>query len=249
MRTKTNPAFYAEQLRLLLADAPERLERLLSDPDSVDLLTWNVFSSLDTHRDGGYLAYRLQGLAGTQLVAPVRVSLWTGRDREPLLRPSSGYVAQVRERARAAGGDRAATAELEAPIEVPVRIESADVIVLVDTSLATPHRGPGGRDRVVELLDAGLDHARRMSKTLVLAFVHGAGPEGGGELSARLAALREPAALAAALPYRSTVPPVVLRESSWQQLLQIWEQEIPYLELGGQPARAFLDHVRARGLL
>ncbi len=247
MRTKTNPAFYAEQLRLLLADAPERLERLLSDPDSVDLLTWNVFSSLDTHRDRAYLAYRLQALAGTQLAAPVRVSLWTGRDREPLLRPSSGYVAQVRERARAAGGGPDATAELEAPLEVPVRIESADVLVLVDTSLGTPHRGAGGRDRIVELLDAGLDHARRLSKTLALAFVH-AGPEGGSDLSARLEALREPAALAAALPYRPAVPPVVLRESSWQQLLQIWEQEIPYLELGGQPARAFLDHVRARGL-
>ena len=115
MRTKTNPAFYADELRLLLADEPERLARALTDPDSADLLIWNVFSSLDTHRDPGYLAWRLQQFGGAELRAPVRLSLWTGRRREPLLRPGSAYVAQVRRRAEAAGGGPGATAELEAP--------------------------------------------------------------------------------------------------------------------------------------
>lgn len=248
MKTKTNPAFYGDQLRLLLAGEPERLERALTDPDSADLLTWNVFASLDTHRDPRYLAYRLQVFGGAELQAPVRLSLWTGRHREPLLRPGSGYIAQVRGRARAAGGGPGAVAELEAPIEVPVRIESADVLVLVDVWAGAGHQGAGGRDRIVELIEAGLDHARGLSKTLTVAVVYASGTPLAAELSARVNALRDPAALAAALPHRDRVPPVVLREVPLQQLLRAWEQELPHLDTGGQPVRAFLDHLRARGL-
>lgn len=247
MKTKTNPAFYADELRLLLADEPERLERALTDPDSTDLLTWNVFSSLDTHRDPGYLAYRLQMFGGAELRAPVRLSLWTGRHREPLLRPGSAYVAQVRRRAQAAGGGAGASAELEAAVEVPVRVESADVLVLADV-WTSGHQGAGGRDRIVELVEVGLDQARRLSKTLTVAVVYASGTPLGGELSARINALRDPSALAAALPHRDRVPTVVLREVPWQQLLRAWEQELPYLDTGGQPVRAFLEHVRARGL-
>jgi len=248
MRTKTNPAFYADELRLLLADEPERLARALTDPDSADLLIWNVFSSLDTHRDPGYLAWRLQQFGGAELRAPVRLSLWTGRRREPLLRPGSAYVAQVRRRAEAAGGGPGATAELEAPVEVAVRIESPDVCVLVDVWTDASHQGTAGRDRVVELVEAGLDQARRLSKTLTVAVVYASGTPLAGELSARINALRDPAALAAALPHRDRVPAVVLREVPWQQLLRAWEQELHYLDTGGQPVRAFLDHVRTRGL-
>lgn len=248
-RTKTNPVFYADELRLELSGDAPRLERVLTDPASVDLLTWNVFASLDTHRDRDYLAYRLQQFGGSEVRAPVRLSLWTGRHREPLLRPSPGYVATVRERARAAGGSAVSTAELEAPIEVPVRIESPDVLVLVDTLLDHPRRGAGGRDRLVELVDAGLDHARRLSKTLAVAAVYPSGTPVAAEVSAGMNDLRDPARLAAALPHRDRVPPVILREVPWQQLLRIWEQEAPYLELGGQPVKHFLQHVRGRALL
>jgi hypothetical protein len=60
--------------------------------------------------------------------------------------------------------------------------------------------------------------------------------------------LRDPATLAAELPYRSRIPAVVLREVSWQQLLRLWEQELPYLRIPGQPAKAFAEHARSRGL-
>jgi hypothetical protein len=247
-RTKTNPAFYADELRLELAGDPQRLERILSDPDSVDLLTWNVFASLDTHPDRDYLAYRLQQLGGPEVRAPVRISLWTGRAREPLLRPSAGYVAAVRERARMVGGSAASTAELEAPVEVPVRVESPDVLVLVETMLGRYRRGAGGRDRLVELIDAGLDQARRLSKALAVAVVYPSGTPVAAEVSARVDALRDPAALAAELPHRERIPPVVLREVAWQQLLRVWDEESRYLQVAGQPVKAFREHLRARDL-
>lgn len=249
MRTKLNPAFYGEELRLLLSDEPDRLERMLREPASVDLLTWNVFASLDRHSDRDYLAYRLHGLGGADVRAPVRQSLWTGRHREPLLRPSGAYVAAVRERARQVGGTAEATAALEAPIEVPVRIESADVLVLVDTMLDHYRSGAGGRDRVTELIDAGLEHARRLSCELAVAVVYRSGSVGAAQVSERLNRLRDPAFLAAQLPHRKQVPEVILRELPWQQLLLIWQQELPYLGLRGQPAKSFTGYVRRLGLI
>lgn len=248
MRTKLNPAFYDDELRLLLSDEPDRLERVFREPASVDLLTWNVFASLDHHADRDFLAYRLQALGGAGVRAPVRLSLWTGRHREPLLRPGPGYVAAARERAKRAGGDAAATQTLEAPIEVPVRIETADVLLLVDTMLERYPSGIAGRDRITELIDAGLDHARRLSCTLAVAVVHRSGSRGAAEVSERLNRLRDPAVLAAELPHRGGMPEVVLRELPWQQLLGVWEQEIPYLGLRGQPTRGFTEYVRALGL-
>jgi len=251
MRTKTttNPAFYADQLRLILADEPERLEAALTDPTSLDLVTWNLFASLDTHQDPDYLAYRFQPFGGTALRAPARIALWTGKRRGPRLRPSRGYVTTVRERARSAGGDATSTQAFEAPVEVPVRIESPDVLVLIETMGRDYPRGVGGRDRIVELVDAGLEHARRLTKTLAVALVYRSGSNAAAEASARMLALRDPATLAAELPHRHSVPPVVLREMPWQQLARIWEQEVPYLDLAGQPVRPFIELLRERDLL
>ncbi|MPZ86715.1 MAG: hypothetical protein GEU81_01335 [Nitriliruptorales bacterium] len=248
MRTKLNPAFYGDELRLLLGDEPGRLERMLREPANADLLTWNVFASLDRHADRDYLAYQLQALGGAGVRAPVRLSLWTGRHREPLLRPGSGYVTAARARAQRAGGNASATEALEAPIEAPVRIETADVLVLVDTMLDRYPAGVGGRDRIIELIDAGLDHARRLSCALAVAVVRRSGGREAAEVSERLNRLRDPAVLAAELPHRGGVPEVVLRELSWQQLLRTWEQEVPYLGLRGQPTRGFTEYLRSLDL-
>lgn len=249
-RTTTNPAFYADELRLELADDPDRLDRVLTAPASVDLLTWNVFTALDTHGDRDYLAYRLQALGGAEVRAPIRLSLWTGRDREPRLEAPPAYVAAVRERAAAVGGDAASVAEFARPVEVPVRVESPDVLVLVETMWDDYPVGNGGRDRIIELVDAGLEHARRLGKTLAVAVVYPSGTDGAAEASAQMQRLRQPGGLAAALPHRAAVPPVVLRELPWQQLLRIWAAEAPYLQLGGQPVRAFRrQYVRSLGLL
>jgi hypothetical protein len=246
-RTRTNPVFYATDVRLRLADQPQRLERALSDPRSVDLVTWNVFASLDTHPDDDWLAYRLAALGGDGVRAPARMTLWTGRDREPLLAPSRGFVEHTRARMRAAGADESALADFTAPVEVPVRVDTPDVLVLVDTMLDSG-AGRAGRDRVVELVDAGLEHARRLSVALAVAFVYTSGTPAAGELSSRLAALRAPRALAAALPWRTDVPPVLLRELSWHQLLRMWETETEQLDLDGQPVRRFLEYAHALGL-
>jgi hypothetical protein len=247
-RTKTNPVFYGDELRAELASEEERLERALEDPSSVDLLTWNVFTSLDTHRDRDYLAYRLQGLGGANMTAPVRTSLWTGRRRQPELRPSPAYVRHVRDRAHAAGADDASVASFERTIEVPVRIETPRVLTLVDTTLDALPRGNGGRDRIVELIDAGLEHARRLSKSLAIAVVYQSGTSAAAELSGRMNELRDRAVLAREMPYREHIPEIVLREMSWQQMLAIWERETDYLRLGGQPVRAFRDHLAKLGL-
>lgn len=247
-KTRTNPVFYAEQLRLVLADEPERLERALRDPESVDLLTWNVFASLDTHRDEDWLAHRFELLGGSQVRAPVRLSLWSGRTRAPLLHPSPAYLDMIRQRSSKAGGTSADLSEFERPIEVPVRIETPDVLIFVDTTLGTTPRGAGGRDRVLELIDVGLEHARRLSKRLAVALVYASGSTTARELSSRLDQLRDPDRLAEELSWRKDVPDVLLRELSWQQLIKVWETEIDYLRLGGQPVRAFLKHASARGI-
>lgn len=241
-QTKPNPIFYVDRFRRLLDD--DRVERALGEPASLDLLTWNVFASLDTDPDREYLAHLLTPLAGSNLTAPVRVRLWTGQNREPLLRPSQAYVRDVHGRVGAEDG----VEEFVRPVEVPVRIESPDVLALVETTLDGLSRGAGGRDRLVELIDAGLEHARQLSKPLTVAVVYRSGTPEAGDLSARVNRLRDPAALAAALPWREDVPPVLLREFSWQQLLQLWEREQGELRMFGEPVREFLDYCEALGL-
>lgn len=247
-KTTTNPVFYEDELALLLADEPERRERLRTEHANADLLTWNVFASLETHSDNAWLAYRLQTLGGPDLRAPLRLSLWTGRLRGSIMRPNPRYLAWVSERVQTAGGSAGDLQAFREPVEVPVRIETPDVLLLVDTVLAAAPRGNGGRDRLAEVIDGGADHARRIGKTLAVAVVYPSGSSVGAELSARVNRLRDPTALAEALPHRHEPPAVVLREVSWQQLLRLWDAERGYLRLGGQPVRAFLEHVRELGL-
>jgi hypothetical protein len=122
-KTRTNPVFAPDRLQVVLHDDPDRYQRILEDPDSLDLLIWNIFGSLATHSDREWLAHRLQAFGGSGVRAPVRLALWTGRDREPRLEPSPGYVAAVRERIEAAGGGEAELREFAGPIEVPVRMQ------------------------------------------------------------------------------------------------------------------------------
>lgn len=246
LRTKHSTVFYADRLALILGE--ERLEALQEDPDSIDLLTWNIFSSLDTHADQEWLAHRLKILGGAAVREPVRISLWTGRDREPLLRPSHEYLAAIRKRSEAAGGNGSQLADFTQAIDLPVRIESPDVLVLVDTFGDRYVRGGGGRDRLLELIDAGLNHARRLTRSLTVAVVYPSGTEAARELSARVNELRDPATLRAELSHRNTVPPVALREVSWQRLVALWEAEREFLDLGGQPVKAFLSQLEERGL-
>ena len=243
-KTTTNPLFYSERVRSLLGHDEDRLQRALEDPRSLDLLTWNVFESMDTDPDRAYLASLLEPLAGSDLRAPVRIILWTGRHREPLLRPSPEYVRHIRARVDGAADLDAFTA----PIEAPVRIETPELVVLVDTMLDAVPPGAGGRDRVIELVDAGLTHARYVGKTLVVAYVYRSGSDGAARVSARLNSLRDPDRLAAALPWRERVPEVRFREVSWQQLLRTWERERGHFMLSGQPVRDFLQHAERLGL-
>jgi hypothetical protein len=101
----------------------------------------------------------------------------------------------------------------------------------------------------VELIDVGIDAARRLGNTLTVGVVYASGTAAAGELSARVNSLREPDALAAALPHRTTLPPITLRELSWQQLIRTWQAEAGYLELGGQPVRGFVEFCHRRGLV
>lgn len=249
MRTKhntiTNPVFYPERLRLLLGHDPQRLERLFADQDSVDLLTWNLFASLDTDRDREYLAGLLRPFGGNDLKAPVSLSLWTGKHREPLLRPSGAYVRHIRERANNPEADLSAFA---APIEVPVRIETRDLLVLVDTTLEGIVRGGGGRDRLVELIDAGATHAERVGKALSVCVVYRSGSQTAGVASARINELRDRAKLQRELPWLKRPPEVRLREVAWQQLVRTWEHERGNLRLFGQPVKDFREHNQGLGL-
>lgn len=241
--TKPMPVFWADQARAVLGE--DRFAREQRDPQSLDLLTWNTFQTLETHSDPEWLAYRLQQLGGTGVSTPVRLQLWTGRETEPLLQPSRGYLATVRDRAQAAGATEEQIARFREPIEVPVRIESPDVLCLVDTVLDETDRGTEGRDRLLELVDAGLEHARHLSKALAVAVVYRAGSPAAKELSARIAQLRR--TLPEELPHQPAAGRVELREVSWQQLLRTWESEADYLALPTSP-RPFLEHVKRNGL-
>ena len=248
LKTKTNPVFWPDRLAATFADRPERLADARTNPRSIDFLTWNVFCALDTHDFPERLAYRLQPFGGSGIRPPVRLALWVGREQEPILRPSPGYLEEIRRRATAAGGTAEAVSAFAAPVEVDVLIETPDVLTLVDTTIDRLPVGNGGRDRLIELVDVGLDQARHLGNDLAVAVVYAAGTRAAAELSRRINELRDPAALRAALPHRSNLPPVVFREVTWQSLLATFEADLDYLQLDGQPVRRFLEHVRSVGL-
>lgn len=240
-RTRTNPIFYRDRLELLLADEPERLARMRSEPDNVDLMTWNVFASLDTHTDHDWLAYRLQEIGGPDLRAPVRISLFSGRHRAPLLIPSSSYLRDIHRRTGVAHGESDGVAVFEQPIEIPVRIETPEVLLLVDTGRQRLRAGAGGRERIPEIIDCGLEHARRLASRLSVGVILDAD-------SAVLADLPNKAttrSIARMLPWRDTPPQLELHGLSWQRLLELWRDEAAYLDLDGQPVRAFRSYAGA----
>ena len=243
-KKRTNPLFNPDAFRLVAGE--ERAERALNDPNSVDLLVWNVFSTLDRHRDGRWLAGRMQMLAGPAVREPVRLSLWAGEDRGARLEPPASYINHIRERA---GGDAATVAEFGAPITVPVLLDSPDVIGLIDAVDDRANLGHGGRERLVELIDVAMEHARRVGKSPAVGIIYTSGAAAAAELSPRVSALRKDKLLASALPHRKDLPPVVLREMSWQQLLRVWQSEVGYLDVPGYLVKQFLQHCRDRHLL
>ena len=242
--TKPNPVFYADQLELALGAEHPRVDGITHERDSVDLLTWNVFAALDTDTDREYLAGVMRPLCGNDLRAPVRLSLWTGRDRAPKLEPSRAYVRHL-EQTTEGTIDRQTVTQ---PIEVPVRIEASNVLGFAEVTQGALPGGTAGRDRLIELLDAGIVHAHRLGKALSVAVVYRHGTPEASELSARINQLRRPDELRAAMPWVTTFPDIRLRELSLQQLAQTWERERKHLRLHGQPAKAFSAHIRQLGL-
>jgi hypothetical protein len=241
-RTRTNPIFYRDRIEALLSDEPQRLERMRTEPGSLDLLTWNIFASLDTHHDQAWLAYRLQALGGANLRAPVRMSLFSGAQRMPYLRPSAAYLDALHRRTGVDGDEQSSGVRaFEQPIEVPVRIETPDVLVLVDTGLERLRPGAGGRDRMAELVDTGLEHARRLSASLAIMVIANAGS---ALLETRIPALGEADAVARLLPWRRNIPPVTFHGLSWSRLLHLWREERRDLDLDGQPVRGFQTYAQ-----
>jgi hypothetical protein len=238
-RTRTNPIFYRNRLELMLRDEPERLERMRTEPDNPDLLTWNVFASLDTHDDQDWLAYRLQEIGGPNLRAPIRISLFSGRLRAPYLRPSTAYLREIHRRAQVAHGDHDGVAVFEAPIEVPVRIETPDMLLLVDTGRQRLRSGGGGRDRIAEVVDSGLEHARRLSSRLSVGIVL---DDDSTVLRSEVPPLATSERLAERLPWRATMPRVDVHGAGWSTVLALWDDEAANLDLGGQPTRAFQSY-------
>jgi hypothetical protein len=174
----------------------------------------------------------------------VRISLWTGKDVEPRLEPSSEYVQHLRGRV----GEDAEVSEFVAAVEVPVRIETRNVLVLVDTMWDTPRRGSGGRDRLIELVDVGLVQAERVGKELAVAVVYRSGARAAAEVSRRINDLRSAEVLRAELPWLTSVPEVRFRELAWQQLATIWRNERRNLKLSGEPVKGFLAHMERLGI-
>lgn len=239
-RTRTNPVFYQDRLELLLADQPERLARMRTEPHNVDLLTWNVFASLDTHSDQDWLAYRLQEIGGQHLRAPVRISLFSGRHRAPLLTPSVSYLRDIHRRTGVTHATSDGIAEFEQPIEVPVRIETPEVLLLVDTGRQRLRTGAGGRGRLPEIIDCGLEHARRLSSRLSVGLVLDAD----STVLATVPQMATADSVAPMLPWLDRAPQVEIHGTSWDRLLTLWHDEAAYLHLSSQPVRAFESYAR-----
>lgn len=238
-RTRTNPVFYADRLEVMLRDEPERLERMRTEPRNVDLLTWNVFASLDTHRDPEWLAYRLQLIGGSNLRPPVRMSLFSGARRAPYLRPSASYLDALHRRVGEQHHAGDGVAAFEQPFEVPVRIETPDVLLLVDTGRARLQPGAGGRDRVAELVDGGLEHARRLSSLLAVAMI---ADEGSDVLGTRVPQMSSHDGVRTLVPWRAEVPRVDVHGVPWSSVLRMWWEERDDLDLGGEPVKAFRSY-------
>lgn len=238
-RTRTNPIFYADRLALLMRDEPERLARMRTEPRNVDVMLWNVFASLDTHDDQDWLAYRLQTVGGPNVRAPVRISPLSGRLRAPHLRPSRAYVREIHRRAGVEHGDHDAIAMYEEPVEVPVRIETPEVLLLVDGGQQRLRPGTGGRDRFAEIVDSGLEHARRLSSRLSIGLIL---DDDSSVLTDDVPRLATAAGLASRLPWRDDLPRVDVHGTGWSTLLALWDDEAGHLDLGGQPTRAFRSY-------
>ncbi len=175
----------------------------------------------------------------------MRLSLFSGRVQMPYLTPSPAYVRFIEQRSAAVDQREEALAEFTRPIEVPVRIETPEVLLLVETTGRQLRAGAGGRDRLIELVDAGLEHARRLGTSLSIGVI--SDPDA-STLRGRIQRLGDPGQLARALPWRSSPPPVHFGHMTWPELLALWEQEEPYLDLAGQPARAFRAAIARNGL-
>jgi hypothetical protein len=238
-RTRTNPVFYADRLAVMLREEPERLERMRTEPRNVDLLTWNVFSSLDTHRDQEWLAYRLQLIGGSRLRPPVRISLFSGARRAPFLRPSISYLDAIHRRVGEQHHTRDGVAAFEQPFEVPVRIETPDVLLLVDSGRARLRAGAGGRDRLAEIVDAGLEHARRLSSLLSVALIV---DDDSDVLASRVPQLSSRDGIRRLLPWRDEVPRVDVHGIGWSAVLRLWWEERDHLDLDGEPVKAFRSY-------
>lgn len=239
-RTTTNPIFYPDQLELLLGGDRGRLERMRTEPGNTDLMTWNIFASLDTHDDPDWLAYRLQQIGGPNLRAPVRISLFSGGRRAPHLRPSTGYVRALHARTGIDPDDEDddSIAAFKEPVEVSVRIETPDVLLLVDTGRQRLRAGAGGRERFPEIVDAGLEHARRLSSRLSVGLIL----DDDSALLSRVPHLATAAGIAEQLPWRDTLPRVDVHGTPWSTVLAIWADEAHRLNLGGQPVKAFRSY-------
>ena len=238
-RTRTNPVFYTDRLAVMLRDEPERLERMRTEPRNVDLLTWNVFSSLDTHRDQEWLAYRLQLLGGSNLLPPVRISLFSGARRAPFLRPSTSYLDAIHRRVGEQHHTDDGVAVFEQSFEVPVRIETPDVLLLVATGRARLRAGAGGRDRIAEIVDGGLEHARRLSSLLSVALIV---DDDSDVLTSRVPDLASRDGMRRLLPWRAEVPRADVHGIPWSAALRLWWEERGNLDLGGEPVKAFRSY-------
>jgi hypothetical protein len=236
-RTKTNPLFYADQVRLLLDHDPERIERMLtsrrastcsrgtSSRPSTPTRTGSTSPGCSSRSAGRTSSRRSAcrcGRAGTRSRVSSRATSTSGTSVRLPVRMRTSRSSPVR---RGAGAHRVAQR---------ARARRDHVRPLP--------RGRGGRDRIVELVDAGLVHAGRVGKELAIAVVY----RSGTEVRPRAVPPRQRAARPEGPRRRDAVahpvPEVVFREMSWQQLLRLWENERSHYKLFGQPVRGFLRH-------
>lgn len=157
-----------------------QLERIKFNPNSEDLLTWNVFMTLK-HCQSNWLTLWLQTcFAEASSLANLddaRIYLWPGRQRRPTYPPPPERETWLRERYRQSAillfqAWANKKGRMEGSTEIDVAVESDDALVFIEAKYLSDisHRVTYDpwRDQITRCVDVGSYHAGKRDFFLIL---------------------------------------------------------------------------------
>lgn len=180
-RTWRNPVLFQEELKNRLPSG-EQLRRIVEEPQSEDLLTWNVFATLKRSKPTSrwltpFLQRSLTNLTDSIVQDFLRpeqldnavIELWLGKRRAPTYPPPQERESWLREYLGNRGGglfQRWSTkpGKVEGTTEVDLTIETEKALIFIEAkylSDISPHVSyDPWRDQIVRTIDVGTYQAQ-----------------------------------------------------------------------------------------